>query len=292
MLGKLIKHEWKSTYKIGCLLLGSVVIMTAISCISLRTPFLYKTMSGDLDTVMGAVDVMSLMTLILYFIMMAGVTYALLIYQGVHFYKSMYTDEGYLLHTLPVTNHQILISKILVGTLWVALLGLSIVISLIALGYTAVCLYMATTPARVTQVLMEVVSMFFQELPAEMSGTVTHLVISLIAIIVLSPFGSVITLFGSITLGQLFTKHRGLMAIVCYIGVGIVSSVLAALFSAPLAMRYVFSGINVSNPIEQMISFVNYYASLYDLSSVMLVLTGAVLYGVSWLILTKKFDIE
>ena len=40
------------------------------------------------------------------------------IYIAVRFYKNLYTDEGYLMHTLPVTPRQLLVSKLTVGSLW------------------------------------------------------------------------------------------------------------------------------------------------------------------------------
>ena len=50
----------------------------------------------------------------------------------------MYTDEGYLLHTLPVTKHEILASKILVGGLWVLIIVFSMYLSLFLLGLSMV----------------------------------------------------------------------------------------------------------------------------------------------------------
>ena len=38
MLGKLIKHEWKGIYKVGCILTLVMIAVTAIGCIMLQLP--------------------------------------------------------------------------------------------------------------------------------------------------------------------------------------------------------------------------------------------------------------
>lgn len=117
MLGKLIKYEWKSIYKLCSILLGAMILTSLLGCIILRTPLvveLFRSSSSIAYTEMQqtALVLMIMAGAVMYVLILMAVTYGILIYMGVHFYKSMYTDEGYLTHTLPVTGQQLLNSKI------------------------------------------------------------------------------------------------------------------------------------------------------------------------------------
>ncbi len=291
MLGKLVKHEWRSTWKIGTLLMICIAALTLVSCLALRMPFLYGAMSGESNPVFGILDVMGILTLIVYVFAMMGVTYGLMIYLGIHFYKSMYTDEGYLTHTLPVTHHQLLIAKTLVSGIWMILMNLVLILSIVVLAYTAVCMYMNATPADVTGVLGEAIAEGFSMMPDEIKSKTVLFVVMLIFLLLLSPFCSMLMLFGSITLGQLFTKHRAIMAIVCYIGVSFVCGIFSSVVSMITSFRYMFREM-ASDVFDEAAFMLDFYSGTYGIQIVVLLLTGALLYFVSHLILQKKFDIE
>lgn len=291
MLGKLIKHEWKSTWKIGTILMICLAALTFVSCLALRMPFLYGTMSGESGLSFGILDMMGIFTLVVYMLSLMCVTYGLMIYLGIHFYKSMYTDEGYLTHTLPVTHHQLLISKTLVGAIWMVLMNLVLVLSIVVLAVTAICMYMNATPADVMRVFGEVIGEGWAVLPEEIKGKAILFLVMLVILIFVSPFCSMLMLFGSITLGQLFTKHRGIMAIVCYLGVSFVYGILSSVFSMFTSFGYMFRGMT-GDVFDEAAFMMDFYSGTYGVTTIMLVLTGGLLYFVSHLILKKKFDIE
>ena len=132
MLGRLIKHEWKSTYKVGCLMLAAMAVTTFLGWMSFQTP-MWRSM-GDGGGRFIWLDIFGAFTLVMYVVLLVVINSGIVIYVGVHFYKTMYTDEGYLLHTLPVTKHEILFCKILVGGLWVLIIVFSMYISIFLLG--------------------------------------------------------------------------------------------------------------------------------------------------------------
>lgn len=282
MLGKLIKQEWKGTYKIGGILLICMAVFTFLGCISLRMPLIHSAMTDSRTGVSFSVlDGMGIMTLVLYMLMLMGVTYGIIIFLGVHFYRSMYTDEGYLTHTLPVTTHQLLISKILISGIWMMIVTLSIVVSVVALAYAFLCMYLPATPAEITQELMRLFMQAWEEAQRVMGMDMVHFIITLALMVLVSPFSTMIMLFGSITLGQLFTKYRALMAIVCYIGVCIINMIVSSIVQMPLSMSYLIN----DDPM-------GYYMRTYDFSIVLSLLMSALLYFIAHMVLTKKFDIE
>lgn len=281
MLGKLMKHEWKNTCKVGGILLLFVAVFTVLGCISMRMPALYSSMNGDSNVRFGIWDVMGLLTFMLYVIMLMGVSYGILIYLGVHFYRSMFTDEGYLTHTLPVNAHQVLLSKVLIGGAWMLLESLAIVVSVVALVYAFCCMYLVTTPVELTELVLKDLGELFAQLPADTRGNLLQIGIWFVLILLIGPLSSVVILFGSITLGQLFKKYRAMMAIVCYIAVSILLMILVSIVQIPISIGYVMN----NNPM-------GLYKVTYAVSFLMSVGVGILMYFVSHIILTKKFDIE
>ena len=114
MLGKLMKYEWKNTWKVGCLMLLGMFLITVIGCVVLRMPGVTAIFDGNASVAMSWLGISSFVaTLILYVIMLMAATWGIMIFLGIRFYRSMYSDEGYLSHTLPVTANQLFLSKVL-----------------------------------------------------------------------------------------------------------------------------------------------------------------------------------
>ena len=108
MLAKLMKYEWKSTWKLLLPMNLLIIVMTLLACITVRLDVF--------DTDNDAVIFSAMMIIITYaasmFVVMIG-TAIFLIYR---FYTSTYGDQGYLLHTLPVDKHHIIIAKAAVSS--------------------------------------------------------------------------------------------------------------------------------------------------------------------------------
>lgn len=288
MLGKLIKHEWKNTYKAGCLILLSLVAITFLGWLAFQSPMwsLSDKTYADYNFSLAVMDLVSIFTLLFYVIMLVAASLGILIYLALQFYRTMYSGEGYLTHTLPVTKHQLLVSKILVGGLWSFIVTVGIVLSIAAL-----ISFMVASALAGEYTVGEFWRMFFQEigklakyieieLDFELSLRLTIGIIDT----VIRPFVMLTIVFGAISLGQLFTKHRVLMAIVCYIGVQMVSGLLESIlqimtstFFVSRDMRYAVSGYLDVN------SIVGY--------SVQLVLAVG-MYLASYLVTRKKLNLE
>lgn len=137
MLGKLMKYEWKNIWKAGTLMLLGMLVVTVIGCVVLRMPGGVVTGlldNNDINATQSWFVLSSFVaTLILYVIMLLASTWGMLIFLGIRFYRSMYTDEGYLSHTLPVTANQLFLSKILVSGVWYLFISIGIGISVVAL---------------------------------------------------------------------------------------------------------------------------------------------------------------
>ncbi len=291
MLGKLIKYEWKGTYKVCCLILACVAAFTVLGCLSLKMPALDAALravenGGSVGASFGIWDGMAVLTFILYVLALTGASYGILIYLGVHFYKSMYTDEGYLTHTLPVTADQLLVSKILVGGIWMILVLLAIAASIAALFSAFFGMYLQITPVEIFQEFGAAMAELFGGAGEMLRVRVIHLAVIVILTCLIGSFCSIAMLFGSITIGQLFSKYRALMAIVCYIGVSILNGILGSVVQLPFTVSFVMQ------PNQNDVWFLDYYNNIFDASFLLTLVMGAVLYFVARMILVRKFDLE
>nr|WP_296482560.1 hypothetical protein [uncultured Acetatifactor sp.] len=279
MLGKLIRHEWKETSKMGCLLLFVVVLITLFGWLAFRTP-MWKSISNG-NASFSWLDIFSVLTLMMYVMMLAGINYGITIYLGVRFYQTMYTDQGYLTHTLPVTKHQLLLSKILVSGLWIFFLMLSLYLSVFILGASMLSLFLPQGYSLAS--LWRELGLNFGELleliGEEMDFNVIRWLVTLVVTTILSPFATVTILFGAISMGQLFGKHRVLAAILSYIGIMVAVSVLSSVFRSIL----MFSRITSAG---------SYLNNSLDSSIIINLLLAVGLYFVSWHVTSNRLNMQ
>ncbi len=288
MLGKLMKYEWKSVYKVGAALVAAILAVTIIGYFALRSPAMAEFLFSDteLEGIQSVIFAfMSMASMMLYMMLLVGAIYGIMIYVGVHFYKTMYTDQGYLIHTLPVKKHHIFLSKIFVSGVWVLFINLSLVISVVVLSFGMVQGVTAGVASEVDW------SMFWSEMGVvfeELNVNTAHMLIVIILIVVLTPFTSVLQIFGALTIGQLSKKYKLLMGILAYIGLLVVNSIISALVQTITTFGYAFNyGMSGSDEMPT-----GYLLAAYDSTLVTSCVLGVVLYFVSYHIMNKKLNLE
>lgn len=283
MLGKIVKYEFKDTGKICGLILLVIAVVTLIGALGLILPVKFmsdeRNFHNDLSS--GLWVMMLTMTMILYVIMLMGVTYGMMIYQGVHFYKTMYSDEGYLTQTLPVTKHQLLIGKTLVAGIWYLLV-------MICVGISVVLLVLSLTVALNEGLPSSSEIMEFRQGIREgltmMNFRVTHVVISAILAALVAPFSTMMMIFGALTIGQLSGKYKALMGILAYFGVMIVNMILSNIMQFIFSFGSIFTA-RVTNGSAGV-------AGAYDSAVIVGLIMGVSMYFISHYILTKRLNME
>ena len=121
MLGKLIKHEFRALSRF----LLPIHILLLVACLIGR--FMFQAM--DTMDLPNVILIVSFVFLISIWIVVPCATSILIV---VRYYKSLYTDEGYLTLTLPATRGQLLFSKAFAAFVW-SILDLAIVIAGLAI---------------------------------------------------------------------------------------------------------------------------------------------------------------
>lgn len=294
MLGKLMKYEWKNTWKVGCLMLLGMFLITVIGCVVLRMPGVTAIFDGNASVAMSWLGISSFVaTLILYVIMLMAATWGIMIFLGIRFYRSMYSDEGYLSHTLPVTANQLFLSKVLVAGIWYLLILIGIGVSVVALVLSMVIGMinigevhnaLAEYGGNIWTFLAEGISQIADIYQSEMGINLLHYAVTVSITFLIGPFITMITLFGALTIGQLSSKHKGLMGILTYAGLTIISALIGSTVQSAL----MFSSNMVTRPSGFTLS-VN---SAYDINVLTSLLIAAIMYGVSYYILNKKLNLD
>lgn len=183
MLGKIIKHEFKATYKGYLLLFISLFTITALNKTTEYVP-LDNTIWNIIKMFLYAAWIILLM-----FMVMGAMLLAV-----VRFYKTMVKDEGYLTHTLPVKKSQLIIGKFITSLIWMIVSFIIMIIS-IFLG------------AMSTGFMNDIINIIneFGNLLSENPEIIIHIVLVLVMLI--SACGaSIFQFYASISLGQMFGR--------------------------------------------------------------------------------------
>lgn len=226
MFGKLIKHEIKAAGKWYLLTYVVTLGLSLFFGLSMKT-WLGKDYSNvwfnnDFGNLRTNLQIFTLIALV---ILAFGLIMATLFLIVNRFYNNIYGREGYLTMTLPVTTHQIILSKLVAATIWMLLSTLTCIISFTLYIMPSMKL------AELLTALHQVISNFNDHVPIPLF---------LISLLV-SNLAGVLLIYLAISIGQLFQNRRGLMGFVSYLALQIVINFLTS-FITPKAVYWEFFG--------------------------------------------------
>lgn len=238
MLGKLFKYEFRNTAKIMLTLYGVLAAVTIFGMIVISIP---AVAAANVNTVFTFIGASAIVLYALAIIALVAVTY---VYICVHFYKSMYSDQGYLTHTLPVSPVATLNVKILVSLFW---LFFSMVLALLS----GLFLVAAASRGELFTALSELDFSEMNLIVKEETGvSLVTFFIELFIMCLLSCLDFLMLVFTSASIGQLFNQHKGASAIIAgivlYFAQQIASVIPILLFSVSLVIRYDSSGGSIT----------------------------------------------
>ena len=284
MLGKLMKYEWKGIGKFGSALILAIFVITGIGYVFLRASAIGDLLVGE--AVLTGLETTTLVlsgvgSLILYYLALLGVVYGAMIYMGVRFYKTMYTGQGYLTHTLPVTPGQLLTSKILISGVWYLLVSVSVIISVFILLWGLCQGMFDGLPGEMS--LAEIwgeLSLAYQE----MGINVTGFVITIIMFGLLTPFTTMIQIFGALTIGQLAKKYKLMVGIFTYIGLIVLNYIVTMVMESIIMITTMFSSDGTVG--------LGYMNTTYIAGGIYTIVVSVVLVFVSHWIIKKKLNLN
>ncbi|MBP5263081.1 MAG: hypothetical protein J6Z33_01755 [Lachnospiraceae bacterium] len=221
MLKKLFKHEFKTISKMGGLLVAVSGCLTLLAAAYLVSPLfsVFLNQSNEMSvgmTVMGVL--LGVLGILSYVAMLVGVSFGFTIFLGVRFFRSMYSDEGYLTNTLPVKPMDLLIVKVVTAAVWM------LIMNLILYGFMILLILIGTSRSldmnffdmlkSIRQLFGTLVDYFF----ADFRGDLKVSALLILLMVFVGPFAEIAIMFGSLTIGQLSWKNKGLTGIWVYLG--------------------------------------------------------------------------
>lgn len=225
MLKKLLKYDWKSVSGLLLILHGILLAYTLIGRIGIAFG-----LSKYGDTLTGSVTeaygIVSGIYILIYVFFILAITVVTGVYLAARFHKNLFSDEGYLTHTLPVSPAKIMWSKILVSWAW----------SVIDAVFVVASIMMLVLFKQTFEPFKNVVCEFFSIL-AGVYGMQNQVLMILLILTVLAQFFGCYTMLVlfSMCLGSLFKTHKILGAVVSFFGINIILSIVSTIimFAVP-----------------------------------------------------------
>ncbi len=220
MFGKLIKAEWRASRRVAGILCLAVLIAALVLGLVGCGLFMAETRSWNVH---GTVEIVVAL-LCVAAIMVINVAWAASIFYALwRFYRSRFTEEGYLTFTLPVNGHQLMLSSILASILEIlAVLLATAVACVLGLGISALGIPWNEAPADFWPRLWEELEKLWLEF-VPYGGVVAEVALAAF----LTALSQLIMLMLAVTIGGMAAKkHPILMAILVYYGISLVWTII------------------------------------------------------------------
>ena len=202
MLGKLIKYEFKNTAKVMLILYAFIVAISIVGSIVLRR-YWFPTNDSDIA------DIATVSVLVLYILAIFALFVITYVYMCIHFYKTMYSDQGYLTHTLPVRPLTTLHVKLFVSMIWMLLSFVLLFLSVIGL----------LTGMSNGEIWQEITSESWQEIAA---------IYGMIVALFLSCMSYLLWIYASLSIGQLFDQHKIGASVIAGVVIYIINQIIGS----------------------------------------------------------------
>lgn len=203
MLSKLIGYEFRATRRIFFPAYLALLVLSVLNAVSFA-------LSPNLEHISLPTGLL----MMVYVVVIMAIAFLSLAYMIVRFYQNLLGDEGYLMFTLPVRPSQLLWSKAIVSTVWMAasviLCGISILI--VTLGVA---------------IAEGAFGSFLQELPllwarlvsvsGVSGGFLAAISVEVIVGILIGVIAFCMQVYAALSLGQLFHRFRLGMSFAMYI---------------------------------------------------------------------------
>lgn len=254
-----MKYEWQATWKLLLPANLLIVVMTFFACMAIRLNL------GDIKN--DGIVFSAVMILVTYVGSMFVVMIGTAIYLIYRFYTSTYGDQGYLLHTLPVDKHHIVIAKVTVSTAWVLLSSFLMYLSV---------LFIFSSEKGVIPELIDSMWVFAGEMggrPSFFAGVMT------VIAFVVSMLARVLKVTACLSLGQLSANHKLLMSFAYYFGIYFLQQILGSFY-------YVFLGM-VNRRLGTY-----YYGQTWEVTLLVGLVYTVVFYVVTWYTMEKQLNLD
>ncbi len=214
MVKKLFKHEMLAYTRV---LLPIYAVVLGIATLSRVVQFFES--DNFLYDILNGSAVFAFVVAVVACLVAAG------IFSIVRFYKNLFTGEGYLTFTLPVTAAQHLWVKLAAALLWDLC---SVVTALIS-----VCII---TAGDLFTEVVKAAAYLIGQIPENIGMHLAFYILEVVCILLITTMYEHLLIYTCIAIGQLFRKNRILAAVGVYYGIYIVMQVLSTIVTMFISM--------------------------------------------------------
>lgn len=271
MLGKLIKHEFKATARIYLPFFIMLFLFTVVNRVfmQMNSGLEYSPQRMIPQTILMLLYVLAVVIVL---VLTLGVTVQ-------RFYKNLMTDEGYLMFTLPVTQDQLILSKLIVAFIW------NIFSTVIAM-FSFLGLFM---DGKTFQVFTKMFGELWQT-AAENQVNLTWLAILFSITFLVGLVSGILQLYASIVIGCTSSRHKILLGLGVYLGFNVVSQIVGSLM-LPFTSNWLVT-ISTQKGGPTPVQTAEFFQMMLLFGIVIAVVFSAVYYIVTRMMLKRKLNLE
>lgn len=229
MLTTLLKHEWKDTWLVGTICNAITVVMSVVGCMILLTQGFDERRYQSNTT--GALMIGGMIFYFaLYVITIFSMVMIVRFFFFHRYYKNLFTDQGYLMHTLPATSTELINAKLIVAVVWQYITGIVCIVSAFAIGF-AIFYKVSDGDFSMWDLKVGFIEVYRQIL--EVAHIVPIVIFFLLQCIV-GPILEILMTYVAVGIGQLTKKNKFLVSILVLIGIYIVRRYLTSVVTIPI----------------------------------------------------------
>ncbi len=266
MLTKLIRYEMKAFGRIILPLYAATIGMALIMGLGIRV------LDEDVySNILGALIIMIFTTLILVTIVMTGV----LCVQ--RFYSNLLGNEGYLMFSLPVGTHHLIMAKVIGSLIWTFL-------GVVAGACTVMAMGMMAIPLSDLMDFFKRVGLNLRLMSFE-NGWGQVIVWMIIVILAFTDF--LMQIYTAISIGHQWTNHRIMGGVLAFFGINTVQSIISRIITQ-IGKYTGLTGLIFSQAEEVSMSL----WKLQGMTIVSEIVTIAIYGVITWYILDRRINLE
>ncbi len=262
MLRKLLKYDFKEMGGLLFPILGALLVVSLVGKLSIET-----------NIFEALPDVFQILAIIAYVLIIFACCVGAPIYFVIYFYKSLYSNRGYITHTLPVTTNEKLISKIITSFI------LEMLTFLVCFLSVMIILYDKNTFEEIFNALTagdaQFKAMFGMDVGAFLLFTLILLIISM--------FTQLLMFYASVSIGQIFQNHKVLGSIAGYMILNFANQIVSTVLMMILGVTDILSE---TAPTGESI------LAVYGISGCLCLLQAAVFYIICYYFMEKKLNLN
>lgn len=216
MLGKLIKNEFRSTFRYYW------IFFVAFLGLSAAFGVINKIMT-DNENINAVFQIFALLLAIVYIFAAFFMSLAPIIFSALRFNRSVLGNEGYLTNTLPISTSKIVGAKVLVASVWFILTAI----------WSTVCSLLSSLISSSFKNFVKSIKEAYGPIFDKIEEEPMLLVVGLIGLALLC-ISIILVEYASFSFSQVFNSYRGLKGSFIMIGILIIHLIIFCIFAIVL----------------------------------------------------------